>query len=88
MRFRYIILISLQGVFILVFHCIGNTEVRSNSMMMMMMMMIMAMTTIFILMLILIRTSVTNIKIITRIMKKIKILICEIFPLEEPSPFT
>ena len=87
MRFRYIILISLQGVFILVFHCIGNTEVRSNSMMMMMMM-IMAMTTIFILMLILIRTSVTNIKIITRIMKKIKILICEIFPLEEPSPFT
>ena len=87
MRFRYIILISLQGVFILVFHCIGNTEVRSNSMMMMMMM-IMAMTTIFILMLILIRTSVTNIKIITPIMKKIKILICDIFPLEEPSPFT
>ena len=84
MKFRYIILISLQGVFILVFHCIGNTEVRSNSIMMM----IMTMTTILILMLILIRTSVTNIKIITPIMKKIKILICDIFPLEEPSPFT
>lgn len=86
MRFRYIILISLQGVFILVFHCIGNAEVRSNSMMMMTM--IMTMTTILILMLILMRTSVTNIKIITRTMKKIKMLICEIFPLEEPSPFT